>query len=69
MLKEQAKLSAQEQARLEVDAFENELELLLSVHKEASPRFDWMEPLSALPPHKPSGSDLAAYEQECAELA
>ncbi len=69
MLKDQAKLSAQEQARLEVEAFENELELLLSVQKETSSRFDWMEPLSALPPYKPSGSDLAAYESECAELA
>ncbi len=69
MLKDQAKLSAQEQARLEVEAFENELQLLLSVHKEASSRFDWMVPLSALPPHKPTGSDLEEYERECAELA
>ena len=32
--KEQAKLSAIEQARLEVERFENQLEVLLSVHKE-----------------------------------
>lgn len=67
MRKEQAKLSAQEQARLEVEAFENSLEVLLSVHKEASPRFDWMEPLCALPPHKPLNPDLAAFESEYAD--
>lgn len=67
MLKEQAKLSAQDQARLEVEAFENSMEVLLSVHKDARPKFDWMEPLSALPPHQPMDSDLAAYEQERAE--
>ena len=32
--KEQAKLSTQEQARLEVETFNNQLEVLLSVHKE-----------------------------------
>ena len=32
--KEQAKLSAIEQARLEVETHENKLEVLLSVHKE-----------------------------------
>ena len=67
MLKEQAKLSAQEQAWLEVEAFENSMEVLLSVHKDARPQFDWMEPLSALPPHRPMNSELAAYEQERAE--
>lgn len=67
MLKEQAKLSAQEQARLEVEAFENSLEVLLSIHKEASPKFDWMEPLSSLPPHHPMNSESAAFESELAE--
>lgn len=67
ILKEQAKLSAQEQARLEVEAFENTLEVLLSIHKEASPKFDWMEALCALPPHMLANSNLATYEQELAE--
>lgn len=67
-IKEQAKLTEQEQAQLEVEAFENEMELLLSIHKDASASFDWMEPLSALPPPKPSGADLSAYERECAEI-
>ncbi len=67
MFKDQAKLSAQEQARLEVETFENSLEVLLSIHKEASPKFDWMEPLCALPPHAPMSADSTAYEQERAE--
>jgi hypothetical protein len=45
MLKEQEKLSVQEQARLEVDAFENSMEVLLSVHRDSRPQFDWIEPL------------------------
>ena len=32
--KEQAKLSALEQARLEVETYENRIDVLLSVHKE-----------------------------------
>lgn len=69
MLKDQAKLSAQEQARLEVETFENSLEVLLSIHKQASDKFDWMEPLCALPPHAPLNGDLTAHEQERAEWA
>ena len=75
MLKEQAKLSAAEQARLEVESFENSLDVLLSIHKEARPKFDWMEPLSSLPPHTPirTGDEAAfaaasaAFDQELAE--
>ena len=52
-LKEQAKLSSLEQARLEVEAHENALEVLLSVHKEQSAPFDWGSFASALPPHEP----------------
>lgn len=52
-LKEQAKLSAIEQARLEVEAHENALEVLLSVHKQQSEPFDWGDFASALPPHEP----------------
>ena len=75
MLKEQAKLSVAEQARLEVEAFENSLEVLLSIHKQASEKFDWMEPLSSLPPHAPArtadeaafANATAAFALECAE--
>ena len=52
-MKEQAKLSAVEQARLEVEAHENALEVLLSVHKQSSEPFDWKAFASALPPHEP----------------
>ena len=41
--KEQAKLSAIEQARLEVETHENRLDLLLSVHKEQGPTWDYRE--------------------------
>jgi hypothetical protein len=67
MLKEQEKLSVQEQARLEVDAFENSMEVLLSVHRDSRPQFDWIEPLCALPPHMPMHSDMESYEKERAE--
>lgn len=51
--KESAKLSVLEQARLEVEAHENALEVLLSVHKEQSPPIKWAEFATALPPHEP----------------
>jgi hypothetical protein len=40
--KEQAKLSAIEQARLEVETHENKLEVLLSVHREQGEIWDWV---------------------------
>ena len=59
-LKEQAKLSALEQARVEVEAHENELEVLLSVHKEQGAAVDWRALACALPPHEPAR--LARHE-------
>ena len=52
-IKERAKLSALEQARLDVEAHENALEVLLSVHKEQSAPIEWPRFASALPPHEP----------------
>jgi len=52
-LKEQAKLSALEQARLEVEAYENTLDVLLSVHKEQHSPVGWDEFAISLPPHEP----------------
>jgi len=52
-LKELAKLSALEQARLEVEAHENALDVLLSVHKEQSALIEWARFSSALAPHEP----------------
>jgi hypothetical protein len=51
--KEQAKLSAIEQARLAVEQFENQLDGLLSIHKEQSEPVDWEEFASSLPPPAP----------------
>ena len=52
-LREQAKLSAFEKARLEAEAYENHLELLLSVHKDRSTGVDWRSLACQLPPHAP----------------
>jgi len=53
LAKEQAKLSALEQAHLEVDTYENRLELLLSVHKEHGNVWDWDAIRSSPPPIAP----------------
>src|SRR5438034_3842883 len=52
-MKEQAKLSALEQARLEVEAYENQIELLLFIHKVRSAGIDWRALACQLPPHDP----------------
>src|SRR5258706_9031948 len=51
--KEQAKLSALEQARLEVETYENQVEVLLSVHKEQGKTWDWVGVLASLAPPAP----------------
>jgi hypothetical protein len=51
--KEQAKLSAIEQARLEVETYENRVELLRSVHKEQGEAWDWPAVAASLPPPHP----------------
>lgn len=48
--KAQTKLSVIEQARLEVETFENQLEVLLSVHKEQGDVWDWTAIAASLPP-------------------
>lgn len=59
--KEQAKLSELERARLEVESFETEIEVLLSIHKEVSSVMDWKSFAFGLPPHQPVpfGKNLA----------
>lgn len=54
--KEQAKLSAIEQARLDVETHENRLDVLLSVHKQQGPPWDWAALAAALPPPAPQRS-------------
>src|SRR5579859_7396969 len=64
--KEQAKLSELEQARLEVDTYENRIEVLLSVHKEQGKSWDWLNILAALPPLAPkrnSSNELRAKQR------
>lgn len=51
--KEQAKLSEVEKARLEVETFENRLEVLLSVHKQQGETWDWSALAVSLPPPSP----------------
>jgi len=51
--KEMAKLSALEQARLEVATYDNALDVLLSIHKEQSAAFDWLSIAASLPPVPP----------------
>ena len=59
--KEQAKLSAIEQARLEVETHESRLDLLLSVHKEQGPTWDWSAVAASLPPHRPEKSSYHEF--------
>jgi hypothetical protein len=51
--KHQAKLSAIEQARLEVETYENRVEALRSVHKEQGEAWDWPGVAASLPPPLP----------------
>lgn len=55
--KEQAKLSVIEQARLEVETYENQLEVLLSIHKEQGEPWDWRSILNQDPPAEPARTD------------
>ncbi|MCX6925408.1 MAG: hypothetical protein NT154_19695 [Verrucomicrobia bacterium] len=59
--KEQAKLSTIEQARLEVETHESRLDLLLSVHKEQGPTWDWSAVAASLPPHRPEKSSYHEF--------
>lgn len=52
--KEATKLSALEQARLEVETYENAVETLLSMHKERATEVDWLSVAASLPPVSPS---------------
>jgi hypothetical protein len=52
--KEQEKLSAMEQAQFEVRMFENQLEILLSLHKERGDAWDWASLAAAIAPPPPA---------------
>ncbi|AEG60721.1 hypothetical protein [Desulforamulus ruminis] len=55
--KEMAKLADLEQARFEVDEYENRIDLIKSVHKECSKVWDWKSIKSSSPPHMPEKTD------------
>jgi len=63
MRKEAAKLNALQQAQLEVDSYENQLEVLLSIHKECRLPMDWRKMAYSLQPFargRRSGSEIKA---------
>jgi hypothetical protein len=51
--KERAKLSEMQQARLEVETYENRLDVLLSVHKDCGETQDWSSLAVSFPPPMP----------------
>lgn len=66
--KELAKLSAIQQAQLEVELHENQIALLLSIHKERGPQWDWIRLAASLPPPKAARSRLHGIKQQLREL-
>ncbi|MEW6303790.1 MAG: tellurite resistance TerB C-terminal domain-containing protein [Verrucomicrobiota bacterium] len=67
--KDMARLSALERARLEVETYENRLEVLLSVHKEQGPEWDWPALVNAPPPLEPVRENRNAAEVEARRAA
>ena len=64
--KEMAKLSALDQARVEVETYENALDVLLSVHKEQVAPLDWLDlgaSLPPVPPRRQSHNELKARQR------
>lgn len=59
--REEQKLTALEAARLEVEAYENRLAVLLSVHKEQGETWNWYKIASDLPPFPPRREGTRAY--------
>ena len=53
MLKEVSKIEERQRAKLETEAYETEIAVLLSVHQQTSPPVDWGSLAFALPPHAP----------------
>lgn len=60
--RELAKASELDQARLAVEAYENDVEVLLSVHKECAPNRDWDQMAAALEPFPPQKSRRREFE-------
>jgi hypothetical protein len=60
--KQQMKLSAIEQTELEVEAFEDKLDALLSVHREEGETWDWVAIAASLPPPCPERNSNHEYK-------
>lgn len=54
ILKEVSKMEERQRAKLEAEAYDTEIAVLLSVHHQASPGVDWRALAFALPPHAPA---------------
>lgn len=67
--KEHAKLSALEQARLEVETYENRLEVLLSIHKEQGEEWNWQQVSNTPPPVEPARGNRHEGEVEARRAA
>ena len=52
------RMEALEQARYEVELYENRIEVIKSVHKECSEPYDWQEIVSSPPPFNPGENGL-----------
>lgn len=64
--KEQQKLSALEQARLEVEIYDKQVEVLLSIHKEQGDVWDWVALAASaapLPPHHGTEREFRANQR------
>jgi tellurite resistance protein len=67
--KEHAKLSALDQARLEVETYENRLEVLLSIHKEQGDQWNWQQVSNTPPPVEPARGNRHETEVEARRAA
>lgn len=67
--KESAKLTALEQARLEVETYENTIDLLLSVHKDCGEVWDWRALASVPPPMQPARQAHAEFKARRTAIA
>ena len=67
-IKDQAMLTGLGQPELEVEVFEAGLDVIRSVHTEASPRTNWLEPLWTLPAYPGRQQDSAEIDRARAEL-
>lgn len=65
--KEQAKFDEETRARLAVQSYESQVELLLSLHKEVGDTWDWAKVAASLPPLPPVSS--SRHEMRVRQLA